>query len=76
MTFARNIDLKGLTLRLVKPARCYLIPAVAGVSFLFQLADAGMEVKDLFTTTHANALDFVGVGEILLGFVSAVLLRR
>ncbi len=76
MTFVHNIDLKGLASRLVKPARCYLVPALAGISFLLQMADAGMEVKDLVSTHHAGALDFVGVGELVLGFVSAVLLRR
>ena len=76
MIFAHTIDLKRRASRLLTPARYYLVAAVAGISFVLQLADAGMEAKDLFTAHHADALDFLGVGEFLMGLVATLVLRR
>jgi hypothetical protein len=76
MTFAHNIDLKRPASRLITPTRYYLVAAVAGISFLLQLADAGMEAKDLFTAHHADALDFVGIGEFVMGLIATLVLRR
>lgn len=76
MIFAHTIDPKGRASRLLKPARYYLVAAVAGISVVLQLADAGMEAKDLFTSHHADALDFLGVGEFLMGLVATLVLRR
>ena len=76
MSFANNIDPKTRALHLIAPTRYYLIPAVAGMSLLLQLADAGMEAIDLVTANHADALDYVGIGEFVMGLVATLVLRR